>query len=1112
MIGLIPKVFFYAVKTDDINGEKVRGMKSILGVAGIIAFCLVCWGCGPSPDSGHNVSYKSGLRSDTTLASLDFSEPVILSPSFSPEVIDYSAYVYNSVNEIAVTPRTTDRFAVLSVNGSALESGEESDLVPLEAGQTRSIDIRVTAENGDEKQYLVRVSRSDKSMETCLSDLVVDSGILEPAFDESPEGPWTVSVPRDQWGLTVSMTACDENVRSVTIDNTPFQEETGTKTIALDPGVTKTVILKVDAEEEGISTSYVLRATRDDYEPSDQTEITSIALAWEGAAAPILVPSITSNEDMHVAVPWNWDTVTVTPAPVDPPDGKGYPVITVDDHAVPYGVAVERGTPRTLTIHVVAEDRDTTRDYRLVIEREACTDTSLAGLDLVSDYHTLVSWFSVDQDGPWYALLRYNVESYRIMAETRDPLAVVTARFQGGAPIAFSGSESDSIAIDKQTVHIIDFTVTAENPEYSQDFRLTVFRYEFETGLGGDLQGLRISTDADPSTPLTLSPAFDPEIYDYNLVQVLPDTVGSLVFDPTQSHEGQIISVDGYGTAADSWPQAGQTPANVPIKPGNNTLTVYSQSAIGTATLDRYRSQYRIHVFRAYSGDASLSRLRVEGLTEDIDVEGPVTGTYDMATPEGVRTISVTPTTQDPYASSVSAHVVTGKGQVYTMAMASGETSALSLESGVNQVNLTVVADDGVSSETYVLRVKTPVSSDASISYVHPETGAIQGNGHPWRLIIDEPVAQAEFTIVPGDSLAGILLIDGSGEVVTPADGASHRYKVDLLPDEDMVFTILVTAENGNTETHDLIVCPEIATEETGAGRLSGITVTMGQINSSPRPLNLAFDQPVTDGDASVFSSSVFDYAVVVYGFDTVNVAVTTDEGTGVSSVSINGADADVTGAVPTPVYLYNGKGYVTPVKIVVVDGAEDIRTYTVHVKLLNIQEFFRGIYGVSINTVMDSKWSLEKPSGLGSDVVIEGDVSGRLHWYVDPSTNGCVADSIMNVVNYNDGQIGLAHNNHGFVANGETLGCLNSSKTGYLTGGYRITTPEGGIVADLDYHLYIYLGDTAEAADSYTDCTYMGQTVRMRYYGSGSPMGQSPFDPAYFPDYDYETSWEPGY
>lgn len=1046
------------------------------------------------------------------MASLDFSAPVMLSESFSPDVLDYSAYVYNSVSEIAVTPRTTDRFAILTVNGSALQNGEESELMPLEAGQTRAIDIRVTAENGDEKQYLIRVKRSDKSMETCLSALAVGTGLLDPAFETLPDGPWSVSIPRDQWGLTVSMTACDENARSVAIDNTLFQDVSGLKTIALDPGVTKTVILRVDAEEDGISTSYVLRATRDPYEPSDQTEIETIALSWEGDKTPMVLSSVSPEEDMHVTVPWNWETVMITPTPTEPPEGKGYPVITVDNHAVPYGAALERGTPRTLTIHVMAEDGQTARDYRLVIARDACTDTSLCALDLVSDYHTLVSWFSVDRDGPWYALMRYNVDFYRILAEPRDPLAVVSARFQDGDAIFFTGFESGDIEIDKQTVQAIDLTVTAENPDYSRDYRLTVYRFEFETGLAGNLQDLLVFTDEEPDTPLTLVPAFDPEIHDYNLNQVVAHTVGALVFDPTESHPGQIISVDGYGTAAEGWPEAGQAQVAVPLKPGENMFTVYGQCAVGSVAFDRFTSQYRIQVFRAYAGNAALSHLGVTGLIETLDVADPVTDPYIVSTPEGGRVITVTPTTRDPYAASITGHVITGKGHVHDVAMTSGVPSDLPLESGVNRVTLTVVADDGVATETYRLTVTTPVSSDTSISSVQTGSGVIQGNGHPFRLIIDEPIAQAEFAILPGDELAGIRLVDGAGALVLPVDDINHRYKVDVIQDEDAVYTIYVTAENGDRETYDLIICPEVAAEETGTGRLSDISVTMGTMNPTLRPLNLSFDNPVMDGDASVFSPSVFDYSVVVYGCDSITIFVGAAEDAGVSSVTVNGSDADETGATGTSVYLYNGKGYVTPVKIVVADDNGDIRTYTVKVKLLNIHEFFRGIYGVAINYVMDAKWNLDKPSGLGSDVIIEGDVSGLLHWYVESSTNGCVADSIMNLSDYNDGQLNLIHNNKGFVARGETVGCLNSSKTGYVTGDYRITTPEGDTVADLDYHLYVYLGETIEADDSYTDCTYMGQTARMMYHGSDSPMGQSPFDPTYFPDYDYEMSWEPGY
>ncbi len=79
---------------------------------------------------------------DTSLCSLSISDG-ILTPSFSADLKSYSASVGNSTASITVTPESADSSCVITVNGSAVDSGSISGMVSLAEG-SNLITVRVT--------------------------------------------------------------------------------------------------------------------------------------------------------------------------------------------------------------------------------------------------------------------------------------------------------------------------------------------------------------------------------------------------------------------------------------------------------------------------------------------------------------------------------------------------------------------------------------------------------------------------------------------------------------------------------------------------------------------------------------------------------------------------------------------------------------------------------------------------------------------------------------------------------------------------------------------------------------------------------------------------------
>ena len=87
-------------------------------------------------------------------------QSVTLSPAFSRTATSYTANVPNSVSRVTVTARARDRAAAVSItpaDADAVASGHQVNLV---TANVNNIGIRVTAQNGDVKDYTVAVTRA----------------------------------------------------------------------------------------------------------------------------------------------------------------------------------------------------------------------------------------------------------------------------------------------------------------------------------------------------------------------------------------------------------------------------------------------------------------------------------------------------------------------------------------------------------------------------------------------------------------------------------------------------------------------------------------------------------------------------------------------------------------------------------------------------------------------------------------------------------------------------------------------------------------------------------------------------------------------------------------
>jgi hypothetical protein len=116
----------------------------------------------------NDTSQTAPLSTDATLSALTVSNSS-LSPAFDANTISYTVSVATSVTSYTVTPTVNQANATITVNGSAVTSGNASQSISLSVG-SNTITIVVTAQNGTTtKTYTVTVTRASATPTYAIS-------------------------------------------------------------------------------------------------------------------------------------------------------------------------------------------------------------------------------------------------------------------------------------------------------------------------------------------------------------------------------------------------------------------------------------------------------------------------------------------------------------------------------------------------------------------------------------------------------------------------------------------------------------------------------------------------------------------------------------------------------------------------------------------------------------------------------------------------------------------------------------------------------------------------------------------------------------------------------
>jgi len=181
------------------------------------------------------------LSSVATLNSITLNKG-LLSPKFNKDTLSYTVTVEGGAESINISAVKTDDMATVSGLG----------MKTLNYGNNK-FNILVTAENKNQKTYVLNINRTDdRSTDSTLKSLIIDSGDLKPVFKSSVK-EYTMSVKADIEDL---------QVKTVTNSSKATVKIMGNNDLAVGINI---ITITVTAEN-GNTTDYILTVTKEEKE------------------------------------------------------------------------------------------------------------------------------------------------------------------------------------------------------------------------------------------------------------------------------------------------------------------------------------------------------------------------------------------------------------------------------------------------------------------------------------------------------------------------------------------------------------------------------------------------------------------------------------------------------------------------------------------------------------------------------------------------------------------------------------------------------------------------------------------------------------------------------
>ncbi len=190
----------------------------------------------------------------------------VLSPLFTPRVVSYVVSLAAAQEGVELTVNATSAVATIAV-------AEQPNLKPaaalkipvaVAAGKVEEVNLTVTAEDGTQRLYRIRVSReaapvSAKDNNARVGVLAINGKVLSPAFDPAVIS-YDVRLNANESAAVLNIRT-ESAVATMKVDGQPYDGRNPIQ-LAVDAGTTRAVTIDVTSES-GAVMRYTIRITRD---------------------------------------------------------------------------------------------------------------------------------------------------------------------------------------------------------------------------------------------------------------------------------------------------------------------------------------------------------------------------------------------------------------------------------------------------------------------------------------------------------------------------------------------------------------------------------------------------------------------------------------------------------------------------------------------------------------------------------------------------------------------------------------------------------------------------------------------------------------------------------
>ncbi len=793
------------------------------------------------------------LSNVVTLSNLSLTNVDI--GTFNANTTSYTATVpyTTSSTTVSVTATDGDKATVSGTGNKNLNVGSNLVVVSVNAENCKSEYSSVPGNTCTSMPYNITITREAPSTVSTLNDLLVDGTRVTGFTPGDLSKTYTLAdVGYNKSSIAITYTKGEEH-ETVTGDGTKnlsVGQNSFDVVVTAQDGTTKTTYtikvyrknnnanlsgLNVTSSKAG-SLSPAFSANTTEYTYNTDADETSVNISYTKADEHATV--VTTPANLTGINPRTTSSVTIEVTPEDTTQTKktytitfavakssnanlsdltldGATVTDFDKDTLTYNVTYPQdkvsveiaATPEDDRVKSISNTGTTVLDYglntvKLLVTAEDNTTTKEYTLNITRTKKDNANLSDLKVDNvqvPGFAAdkLVYDLDD---VGYTKSSVNITYTKADGDATVTGDGTRNLSVGDNELVV-----TVTAQNGTTTKEYKINIHR----KNNNANLSALNVTSSKTGS----LDPNFSAGTTSY-----------------TYNTDADETSVNIAYTKADENASVVTTPANLtginPRTTSSVTIEVTPEDTTQT------KKTYTITFAVAKSSNANLSDLTIDGTT--VDNFNKDTISYNVTVPTTTEGVLVGATPEDDRVKSIS-------GTLYQ-----------TLDYGLNEIPVTVTAEDGTTTKTYTLNITRTKKSDADFLDLQVDGVTVPG------FSVNDPTGTNYDlgSVVSTKTSIEITVIKSDSDATISGDGTKN------LVIGDNTFPVTITAQNGtDSKTYNIKV-----RRMNNANNLESLTITSDPAGT----LDPGFDPETTGYTYNVDADE-----------DSVTISATVPEGSG---------------------------------------------------------------------------------------------------------------------------------------------------------------------------------------------------------------------------------------